>query len=329
MTVTGDTKSLGLADLLQTFESNQRSCTLDLVTETGKARLRVRDGKFAALAAEGRPRLVDRLVAWKLVSARQVENARRKRGPSRRCLTAFLVESGALAETQLREAAQAALVEDLSDLVANGASSFECRDDGDAAGPAEPAAEAVEPEPEERSDAPSFDPDERALSLSVPIGATLLEAARRSDHWSRVRKAIPSDTATFVARDGVALPADLADPELALRLLALLDGTRNVKEAVDECARDRLGAYECLLHFVRDRLVRIASAEDLFALAQSMERSSVPRAQHLVTRGLEAEPHHVGLLELGARLAKRAGDPKAAAAALKLVAHVHSEAGDT
>src|SRR5262245_5782748 len=102
MPVTGDTKSLDLADLLQTFESHQKSCTLDLVTETGKARLRIRDGKFAALAADARPRLVDRLVAWKLVSARQVENARRRRGRSRRCVSSFLVESGALAEERLR-----------------------------------------------------------------------------------------------------------------------------------------------------------------------------------------------------------------------------------
>jgi len=330
MTVTGDTKSLDLADLLQTFESHQRSCTLDLVTETGRARLRVRDGRFAGLATEGRPRLVDRLVAWKLVTARQLENARRKRGRSRRCLSTLLVESGALTAEKLQEAAQAALVDDLSDLIANGASSFEFTEDGTAARAADPAAEILEDETSERAGAaPAFDPDERVLALSIPIGATLLEAARRSDHWSRVRKAIPSDTATYVARDGVALPADFEDQELAARLFAALDGTRTVKEATEDCARDRLAAYECLLRFVRDRLVRITSAEDLFALACTMERPAPARARILVQRALEAEPHHLGLLALGARLQKETGDLKSAAATLKVIAHVHSEAGDT
>ncbi len=329
MPVTGDTKSLDLSDLLQTFESHQKSCTLDLVTETGPARLRIRSGAFAALAIGGRPRLVDRLVAWKLVTARQVENARRRRGRSRRAVGTFLVESGAITAEQLREAGQQSLVEDLCDLIANGASSFELREDGADARPAD-ADEVLEEEAEERSDAaPTFDPDERALALAVPIGATLLEAARRSDHWSRVRKSIPSDTATYVARENVALPADFEDPELAARLFASLDGTRTVKEATQDCARDRLAAYDCLLRFVRDRLVRIASAEDLFALASSLEKSWPQRARPLVERGLEAEPHHLGLLALGARLAKRSGDPKAAAATFKLMAHVFSESGDT
>jgi tetratricopeptide (TPR) repeat protein len=329
MPVTGDTKSLDLSDLLQTFEAHQKSCTLDLVTETGPARLRIRSGAFAALAFGGRPRLVDRLVAWKLVSARQVENARRRRGRSRRAVGAFLVESGALTAEQLREAGQQSLVEDLSDLIANGASSFELREDGGDARPAD-AADVLEEEAEERPDAaPSFDPDERALALSIPVGATLLEAARRSDHWARVRKSIPSDTATYIARENVALPADFEDPELAARLFASLDGTRTVKEATQDCARDRLAAYDCLLRFVRDRLVRIASAEDLFALATTLEKSSPQHARPLVERGLEAEPHHLGLLALGARLAKRGGDPKGAAATFKLMAHVFSESGDT
>jgi tetratricopeptide (TPR) repeat protein len=307
MTVSGDTKCLKLPDLLQHFEANLRSCTLTLKTETGQAHLYVREGKIAALVADGRPPLADLLATWRVVSQRALDDARRKR--SRRSVVELLIQNEALAPTKLRAAAEAALSEDVTNLVAAGAESFELSD-------------AEEP-PE------LFDADELALELAVPVSATLLEAARRSDTWLMIRKSIPTDTATFVGRDGVELPPDLEEPELAAKLLAALDGGRNVKEAVDLFPHCRLLAYSYLARFVRDRLARPAAAEDLATVAESLEQQDPQRARRVVGRGLEVEPHHLHLLELEGRLAKRLKEPKAAAAALKVMAHVFLEAGDT
>ncbi len=310
MTVSGDTKCLKLPDLLQSFEANLRSCSLALTTETGKAHLYVREGKIAALVADGRPPLVDLLATWKVVSQRALDDARRKKGKSRKSsVVELLVQSEALAPTKLRAAAERALAEDVTNLVAAGAESFELFD-------------AEEP-PE------LFDPDELALDLAVPVSATLLEAARRSDTWLMIRKSIPTDTATFVGRDGVELPADLEEPEMAAKLLAALDGGRNVKETVDLFPSCRLLAYSYVARFVRDRLARPAAAEDLATVASSLETTDPQHARRVVGRGLEVEPHHLHLLELEGRLAKRLKEPKAAAAAAKVMAHVFLEAGDT
>jgi tetratricopeptide (TPR) repeat protein len=144
-----------------------------------------------------------------------------------------------------------------------------------------------------------------------------------------IRKSIPSDTATFIARDNVELPQDLEDPAMAEQLMLGLDGTRNVSEAANLFPHARLQAYECMARFVRDRLVRAAAAEDLVVIAGSLEQDDPEHARRIISRGLEVEPHHLNLLALEARLAVRLDLPKAAAAALKLTAHVLLEAGDT
>lgn len=309
MTVTGDTKSLELPDLLQSFESHQRSCTLQLTTESGKAHIYLREGKIAALVTEGRAPLADLIEAWKIVSPRALEEARRKRRRSKRSLVELLVQAGAVTEEKLRTAAQAALVEDVSDLIATGTKSFEFSN--------------------EEAPPPVFDADELALKLGIPVSATLLEAARRTDHWTMIRKSIPSDTATFIAREHVEVPPDLEDQALGEQLMLALDGTRNVTEAANLFPHAKMQAYECMARYVRDRLVRAASAEDLLAVAQTLERDHPEQARRVVARGLEVEPQHPSLLAFEAKLAGQLDDPKAAAAALKLTAHVHLEAGDT
>jgi len=255
------------------------------------------------------PSLAELLAAWKLASPRQLEDARRKRRSSRRSLVEILVSAGAVAEAKLREAAESALVEDVSNLIATGTKSFEFSNDE------EPPA--------------LFDADKLALKLGIPVSATLLEAARRADHWTMIRKSIPSDTATFIARDHVELPADLDDPALGKQLMLALDNTRNVSETANLFPHARLQAYECMARFVRDRLVRAAAAEDLVTVAASLEQQQPEQARRILARGLEVEPHHLGLLALEAGLAGRLDDPKAAAAAQKLIAHVLSEASDT
>lgn len=309
MTVTGDTKSLELSDLLQSFESHQRSCTLVLTTESGKAHIYFREGKISALVTDGRAKLGDLIEAWRIVPPRHLEEARRKRRRSKRSLVELLVQAGAVTEEKLRAAAEAALVEDVSDLIATGTKSFEFSN--------------------EEAPPPVFDADEIALKLGIPVSATLLEAARRTDHWTMIRKSIPSDTATFIAREHVEIPPDLEDKALGEQLMLALDGTRNVAEVANLFPHARMQAHECMARFVRDRLVRAAASEDLLAVAQSLERDAPEHARRVVARGLEVEPQNTKLLALESRLAGRLDDPKAAAAALKLTAHVHLEAGDT
>jgi tetratricopeptide (TPR) repeat protein len=307
MTFSGDLASIDLADLLQNIETHERTGTLTLKSDTGASRIFVRQGKIAMFAADNRPPLGDMLVAAGIVSAKKLEAARRKQRGSRKTLAEVLIASKFITDRDLHVAGQDFLSEDVANLVASAAGEFQFQQGDDV--------------PE------GFDPDEAWLELSLPISPVVLEATRRSDHWVLIRKFIPSDTIHFVARESAEVSDEVADPEIADALLRALDGTRCIGEVVDLFPSRRFLAYRILSDFVRDRMVRAAEADDLVSVAESLATSNPERAHKLVTRGLEAEPHHLGLLTLAPDLAERLKLPAAGAAALKMLAHLKLEAG--
>jgi tetratricopeptide (TPR) repeat protein len=309
MTIRGDTQSFDLADLLQSFETHGKSGTLTMVSETGEVHLQFVEGKIAALHEAGRPSVSESLAAGGWISERQLENSRKKRGRSRRPLCEFLVGSRVIAPEQLLQAAEAALFEAAANTIAAGCGSFQFA--------------------EGESPADLFDAEEQSLNLRLAVGPLLLEAARRKDHWALVRQVIPSDTAHFIARPNVPCPDSVEDLEHAQRLLAALDGTRSVHEVVLLFPQARFQTYLLLNQFVREKLVRAAVGDDLAALAQRLLPHDKARARRVVRHGLEGEPHHVGLLQLEARLAEALEDAPAAAAALKQLAHLKAEAAET
>lgn len=309
MTMRGDNGSFDLGDLLHSFETHGKSGRLVLTREGGDAQLLFVKGKVTAFAAPGRPSLPEILLASGAIDPRQLANATRKRGRSRRPLCEVLVGAHAIAAEALFATAEGFLFEALADAVAAGCEAFDF-----AEGAGDPG---------------RFDPEELSLKLAVPVGSLLLEAARRQDHWALVRKVIPSDTAHFVARAGASVPEDVDDQDLAGRILAALDGTRSVAEVGARFAHARFATYLLLERFVRERLVRVACGDDLATTAASLQESDPARARGVVRRGLESEAHHQGLLALEARLAEGMEDHAAAAAALKVLAHLKAELGET
>lgn len=309
MTMRGDNGSFDLGDLLHSFETHGKSGRLVLTREGGDAHLLFAEGKVTAFSAPGRPTLPEMLVASGAIDQRQLANATRKRGRSRRPLCEVLVGARAIDAETLFEAAEGFLFDALADAVAAGCAAFDF-----AEGAGDPG---------------RFDPEELSLELAIPVGSLLLEAARRQDHWALVRKVIPSDTAHFVARTGACVPEDIDDQDLAARLLDALDGTRCVAEVGTLFAHARFATYLLLERFVRERLVRTACGDDLAAIAASLRESDPARARRVVRRGLESEAHHQGLLLLEARLAEGMDDHVGAAAALKLLAHLKAELGES
>ncbi len=309
MTVSGDLATIDLPDLLQNIEVHGRTGTLSLSGENGAARICFRGGHVAALAGEWRASFGDRLVAAGHLSARRLENARKKLRGSKRTLGELLVGARVLAAEDLQRVAEDFLTEDVVDLIAAARGAFEF----------------VEGEP----DPAQFDADELGLGVALAVAPLILEATRRADHWVEIRKFLPSDSMHFHARDGARPGEGAEDPELAESVLAVLDGSRSVGEVVELFPDRRFHCYKLLAEFVRDRLARATGPEDLQAIALTVEKREPQRARLLVRRGLDREPHHTGLLGAEADLSARLGDAPAAAAARKLLAHIHLDAGRT
>ena len=308
MSFYGDLTSIGLSDLLQNLEQSLRTGTLTVSAAGDETQIYLRDGKVAMLAAPGRPPLVDSLVRHAVITAKQLESARSRRKGTRRSLGETLATLGAIDADQLVSAAQAILTEDLCTLLVRAQGSFRFRE----------------------GDPPSrvFDPEERRLNLRLPMNPVLLEAARRKDHWELVRRVIPTDSMHFVAVDQDRVPEGVEHEEVARQLLSRLDGSRSVAEVVQTFGVHSFLAHCTLAQLVKERAVRTVESSDLAKSAEELKGNDPKRALQIVRRARETEPRNPSLLQLEADLCEALKDNSGAAAATKILAHIHLERGE-
>ncbi len=308
MSFYGDLASIGLGDLLQNLEQGQRSGVLTISAGGEETLICLRDGKLAMLASSSRPFLVDALVRHSMITQKQLDSAKSRRKGSRRSLGETLQTTGAISAEKLLSSAKAILTEDICSLLVRAEGSFRFR----------------EGEPPARI----FDPEERRLEIRLAMNPVLLEAARRKDHWELVRKSIPTDTMHFVAVDKERLPDGIDHPEIAKQLLNRLDGTRSVAEIVATFGVHSFLAHCVLAALVRERAVRSVDTDDLVRAAEDLKGSDPKRALTIVRRARENEPRHLELLSLEAEICEELGDRSGAAAATKVLAHIHLERGE-
>ncbi|MGH7338421.1 MAG: DUF4388 domain-containing protein, partial [Myxococcota bacterium] len=110
-------------------------------------------------------------------------------------------------------------------------------------------------------------PEQQDFLVSINPESLLLEGARRVDEWSLFEKKIPSfDLIFIVDRDRLAISdAKLTDPQE--RLLPLLDGSRDVNQAIEDSGLGEFEVGKALYGLVTagflHRAGRTSSAEDL------------------------------------------------------------------
>ena len=308
MSFYGDLASIGLSDLLQNLEQAQRTGTLTVSAGGEETLIYLREGKVAMLKSPGRPPLVESLVRHSVITQKQLDSAKTRRKGTRRSLGETLQTIGALEEEKLTQSAKAILTEDLCSLLVRAEGSFRFRE----------------------GDPPSrvFDPEERRLDLRLAMNPVLLEAARRKDHWELVRRVIPTDSMHFVAIDPDRIPEEIEHPEVAKQLLSRLDGSRSVAEVVQTFGVHSFLAHCTLAQLVKERVVRTVESSDLAEKATSLKGKDPKRALQIVRRARETEPRNPNLLALEADLCEAIGDKSGAAAATKILAHIHLERGD-
>ncbi|HZN40221.1 MAG TPA: DUF4388 domain-containing protein [Planctomycetota bacterium] len=309
MPVSGDLATMNLSDLLQNIHANGKSGTMTLVSDEGTAKVFFREGNIAMLTTDCRPPLVEMLVSAGHITAKKLDAARKKQKGTRREVSEFLLSTKAITQQSLLEVAKDCLSEDVANLIASAHGEFEFV--------------------EGQVPAKGFDGDEASLRLSLPVPALIFEAAKRADHWTEIRKLLPTDALHFQVRDGARLKDDVEEPALAEQILKALDGSRSVKEVANLFPNRRFLTYKLIADFVGERIARPTGAGDLLEFARRIEAVDAERARKLVRRGLDSEPHNAELLAVESRLAEELQDAVGAAAAHKVLAHMHLEAGRT
>ncbi|HTS89987.1 MAG TPA: DUF4388 domain-containing protein [Gemmatimonadales bacterium] len=99
-------------------------------------------------------------------------------------------------------------------------------------------------------------PEQQVFTVSINPESLLLEGARRVDEWSQIEKKIPSFDLIF-AVDASHPPGDDVDlsPEQR-RILPLLDGSRDVRQVIDECSLIEFDAAVALFGLITAGYVR-------------------------------------------------------------------------
>lgn len=311
----GDLKDLSLADLLQSIGQNRHTGTLFIYgVGEEKDAIFFQDGLLSAVplpVGKDVQGFADVLRRTRAMPARELDKALKKKG--RKLLRTQLEEMGAMTPDAFKAAAENFVRDSVCDLFLKGRGRFEFK----------------EGEPERGV----FDPDLRSAKASVECAGVIMEGSRRVDEWSRLSRRIGSLEEVYV-RTGAA-PAGPDEGEgatitgEAIELLELIDGRRDVNACVALLPCGRFRTLEALGELLDAHLVRIATPDELAALADQAERASEPEtAVAFYRRGLELARNAIPLRERLAELLERTGRREEAAQERKLLGFSRAAAGD-
>jgi len=307
MSLQGDLSTLDIANLLQNIEGARKNGLLSVKDEGGETKLYFHEGKLALITYPARPELAEILVSSGIVTEREMEVAQKRKKGSKRTLAEILVSMKVLDEARVATVAAARLTGEACELINAGTGKFVFTEG--------PIPRGV------------FDPEERALGITLPAGPLLLEAARRSDHWKLIRERVPSDSTHYVLQRPPRAPTEPGAAQLLEQMSKLLDGSRSVTEIVAAFPHRRFEAYQLLADLAQSQAVRVAAPNDLNKMIQELSRHDRGRAMALLERNLAANPRSLDLLCTKALLAEELGELEQATEALKLAVHLQLESG--
>lgn len=308
MSLQGDLSTLDFAGLFQNLEAALKSGLLTVqVAGQGETKLYFHKGKLALIAYEGRPALEEILVASGTITARELEVAKKRKKGSKRPLIEVLEGMKVAEPAALARVAAARITSEACELINAGGGAFVFTEG--------PIPRGV------------FDPEERALGITLPAGPLLLESARRTDHWKMIRERVPSDSTHYVVARTPRTPSEASQAQVLEKMLPMLDGSRSVTEIIAAFPHRRFEAYQVLADLAETQAIRLAAPTEMNKLIQELSRHDRERALALLERGLAANPRNLNLLCTKALLAEELGDLEQASEALKVAVHLQLEAG--
>lgn len=232
MAIQGSLREASLPDVVQLLFLGRRTGRLALADRQRHAAIWFEDGWIVhAAIVNRRDRLGDMLVKSGPVSQAQLDEALAMQAsqPARR-VGDILVANGAISRETLNHFIRRHVEEALYSLFtwSSGTFSFEA---------------GVRADPDDLVH--RFSPD-----------AILLEGARRVDEWSLIEKKIPSFDLIFAPDADPAHATELALTETQQLVLPLLNGTRDLRQVIDEAALSDFTACQALFGLLTAGLVR-------------------------------------------------------------------------
>ncbi|GIW71607.1 MAG: hypothetical protein KatS3mg102_1149 [Planctomycetota bacterium] len=308
MAFEGDLTDLGLGDVLQNLRANELSGTLTLQGPAGTATIWVEGGRIAGCRLpepEGVPELADLVHRERLLEPRALARALRRRG--RRELRTWLCEQGLVSEQALRAAVERWVQEAVLELFTWEGGRF--RFEEQQPGPAAMGGELW------------------ALRPAIEPAALLMEAARRSDEWPRIRRRVPSFKEVYIAEPVADPQAEQLD-EVQYGVVSLLDGVRDLEAVSRTLPYGRFAIAEATAVLTESGRIKRVDAEQLRRRAAQLQaEGELQTAVRLLERSLELEPGAIQARAALARLLERLGRDLEAAEQYKQLGFYCREAG--
>jgi len=232
MAIKGSLKEASLPDVLQLLALGKKTGCLAVADRQNFGYIYFEDGRISyASIVNRRDRIGDLLRKNQLVTNEQLDQAIRLQEVHRdRRLGDILIELGAVGRDQLERLLFLQIEEAVYHLFTwvQGTFNFEA----------------------------GVRPEQQVFTVSINPESLLLEGARRVDEWSQIEKKIPSFDLIFSV-DPARAPGEEVDLSgHQRRILPLLDGTRDVRQVIDECSLIEFEAAQALYGLITAGYVR-------------------------------------------------------------------------
>lgn len=229
MSITGNLKTMEVAELLQWLSQSRKTGTLLIDNGQVTKQIYFRAGRvFASASTDPKEHLGHFLVSHGLITEGELARAMEMQERSHNLLGKILVTNGALAEADLQRLLCLKAEESIYDLFTWADGEFRFIDDEV--------------------------PKGTLIPLDLEVTAVVLEGVRRLDEWKRIREHIPSAAAIPVS------VAPLDDPSLSPRarqILTLVDDNRTIEEISLQTHTSEFHVCRVLFDEVRKRRVKI------------------------------------------------------------------------
>ncbi len=307
MSFRGDISSFSLGDVFQNLAANQKTGTLRVQSGDTECLVLFREGKAVSCSDQKTPSIGEWLVDKEVITREQLDEAQRRyKRAKKKSLGEILHDMEELKLEDFKSYLASLIQESIYELLSFQEGTFEFL-------------EGLE------EDSPNREP--LALKIAFQAQSLLMEAARRSDDWQKIRRQMPSENEIYLVPPASRerLLATTED-EVTKDAVQLLDGTRTLKKVIARMPHGRFDACRAIAQLIADKKVRPLDASELPRMATGKEDPKEIIA--CLKTILEREPNNRKVLERVAEVSAQFGSPEDSATHWKRLAISFLEDGD-
>ncbi|MBI2930084.1 MAG: DUF4388 domain-containing protein [Planctomycetes bacterium] len=302
MALKGDLKSINLANVLQDIASNELGGTLTLRAGENHRLFWFEKGRLRLVGlGNGKgPSALNGLVALGRIKPGEIN----PRGGNVTFVRS-LIKRGSVAREDVRAALEQQMTELVCDVFVWSGATFEF----------------VEGDPDEDE----FETSQLDYEIRLAPDSIIMEAVRRIDEWTEIKKSIISAEEIFVVLRERA-EAD-GDPIIE-RVAAFFDGERRLRDIIDQTHLGQFAVFRAAAALLRSGAVRALTVKEAIERARAATgRKQYPQALAMARFGLAREPNNPELRQLTAESFEALQRTDEAASEYRQLAAAQIEAG--